>query len=95
MTRLNAAGVPAGPILTVPEALALEQVRGRDFLRAFPETPGVDKTVTNARAGYQMDGAAPDVGLAPPALGQDTDAILTDLGYEAGDIADLRADGVI
>ena len=95
VTRLNAAGVPAGPILTVPEALALEQVRGRDFLRAFPETPGVDKTVTNARAGYQMDGAAPDVGLAPPALGQDTDAILTDLGYEAGDIADLRADGVI
>ena len=32
---LNAAGVPAGRVLTVPEALALEQIRGRGLVEEY------------------------------------------------------------
>ena len=31
----------------------------------------------------------------PPALGEDTDAILAELGYPPAEIADLRARGII
>ena len=35
------------------------------------------------------------VRLAPPVLGQHTDEVLTELGYDAAAIAQLRADGAI
>jgi CoA:oxalate CoA-transferase len=92
--RLNAAGIPAGPILSLPQALALDQVQGRGFLRDFPDA-GVAKPVRNAGAGYHLDGAAPDVDRPPPALGQDSAAILRDLGYDADAIAALKRDEVI
>lgn len=94
VARLNGAGIPAGPILSVPQALALDQVQERDFLRDFPDT-GVDKPVRNARAGYRLDGAAPDVDRPPPRLGQDSAAILRDLGYDDAAIAALERDEVI
>jgi len=94
VARLNTAGIPAGPILSVPEALALEQVQTRDFLRDFPDAD-VAKPVRNARAGYHLDGAAPDVDRPPPALGQDSAAILRDLGYDDAAIAALERDKVI
>ena len=37
----------------------------------------------------------PSVRTAPPMLGQHTDAVLTELGYDRAAIADLRATGVI
>lgn len=41
---LTAAGVPAGEILTVPEALAHEQIRARQLLRDIPDTPAFAST---------------------------------------------------
>ena len=35
------------------------------------------------------------VRLAPPVLGQHTDEVLTELGYDAAAIAQLRADGAV
>ena len=92
--RLNKAGIPAGPILSVPEALALDQVQAREFLREFPGAAG-DNPVRNARAGYRLDGAAPDVDRPPPRLGQDSAEILANLGYDDADIAALQRDEVI
>src|SRR6266704_926970 len=37
----------------------------------------------------------PPIGAHPPLLGEQTDAILRELGYAARDIARLRRDGVI
>jgi crotonobetainyl-CoA:carnitine CoA-transferase CaiB-like acyl-CoA transferase len=43
----------------------------------------------------RTDGARPPAGSPPPELGQQTEAILRELGYRARDIARFRGDGVI
>ena len=42
-----------------------------------------------------LDGQRPPLRLNPPAVGEHTDALLYDLGYREGDIAALRAAGVL
>lgn len=92
---LNAIGVPAGPVLSLPDILAHPQVQGRDFLGRFDDVPGLDQPIDVVRMGAMFDGARPAVSTPPPALGQDTDAVLADLGYDATQIAGMREKGVI
>ena len=92
---LNAIGVPAGPVLSLPDILAHPQVQGRDFLSRFDDVPGLDQPIDVVRMGAMFDGARPAVATPPPALGQDTDAVLADLGYDAAQIAEMREKGVI
>jgi formyl-CoA transferase len=89
---LNAVGVPAGAVLTVPAALSHPQVAERDLLAEY-DVAGVDRRVSVLRTGYMVDGARPLVETPPPALGAQTDAILTDLGYDAEAIAQMKKDG--
>ncbi|HZH28266.1 MAG TPA: CaiB/BaiF CoA-transferase family protein [Azospirillaceae bacterium] len=93
--RLNRAGVPAGRILSVPQVLAEPVVEERRMLRRFDAVEGLDRGVTVVRAGFAVDGegAAPDI--PPPALGQDTDAILAEAGFTADETAALRAAGAV
>lgn len=92
--ELNAIGVPAGAVMSVPDILAHPQITSRDLLARFDSTPGVDRPIDVMRIGALIDGARPSVANPPPALGADSDAILRDLGYSSDDIATLRAEGV-
>ena len=92
--ELNAIGVPAGAVLTVPQVLAHPQVAGRDFLARFEDTPGVGRPIDVVRIGAMIDGRRPSVEAPPPALGADTRDILSWLGYSAEEIETLRAEGV-
>ncbi len=94
-SALNAAGVPAGPVLTLPEALAEPQIRERGLVARFDEVPEVDGPVRIVRTGIKIDGKAPAVDAPPPRLGADTDAVLASLGRSAEDIARLREEGAI
>jgi len=47
------------------------------------------------RTGVKLDGAAPAVAAPPPLLGQHTQAILAELGYDDGAIAALKHEGAI
>lgn len=93
--ELNRIGVPAGAVLTVPEALAAPQVADRELLATFEEAPGVGRDVRVVRTGVKMDGAAPAVDRPPPLLGQDNHDIYGALGLSAEDIDKLAAEGAI
>lgn len=92
---LNGAGVPAGRVLTVPEALALAQVRDRGLVHHFDHVEALDRPLDVARAGYVMNEGGPELHSPPPRLGEHSDEILTELGCSEAEIAALRAEKVI
>jgi crotonobetainyl-CoA:carnitine CoA-transferase CaiB-like acyl-CoA transferase len=94
---LNKIGIPAGAVLTVPQALSLPQVRERELLKTFDAVPGLDLEdgLTVSRAGFKLSGGDPDVCTPPPTLGQHTDELLHDIGYSADEIAQLRHAGAV
>ncbi|WP_193179684.1 CaiB/BaiF CoA transferase family protein [Nisaea sediminum] len=94
-TKLNAAGVPAGRVMSVPEILAAPQIAGRGLVESFAAVPGAGRDISVVVPGVKIDGAAPRVDAPPPVLGAQTDEILNDLGYGAEEIARLRAEGAI
>lgn len=93
--ELNAIGVPAGAVFTVPEILAHPQVADRGMLADFEEVPGVGRDIRVVRTGFKVDGSAPAVEAPPPVLGQDNGEIYGTLGLSLGEIARLKDEGVI
>ena len=92
---LNRIGIPAGRVLTVPEALENQQIKDRGLLQTLDAVPGVDGPITLTRAGFKLQGADPAVASPPPRLGEHTEEVLREVGYSDTDIASLRASGAI
>ena len=88
-------GVPAGRVLTVPQVLDHPQIRERNLLAKFDDVPGVGRDISLVRAGFKMAGAKPDVATPPPVLGEHTDALLAELGYDAARVAELHEQRVV
>ncbi len=92
---LTEAGVPAGPVFSVAEALAHPQVADRGLVATFSDAPGVGRDIRVMRTGVKIDGQAPAVDAPPPTLGQHTHEILAGLGYDDSAIGALRDQGAI
>jgi CoA:oxalate CoA-transferase len=92
---LSRIGIPAGRVLSVPEALDHPQVSHRQLLQTFADVPGVGRPVTLTRAGFKLRGADPVVQSAPPRLGEHTDEILRELGYADEEVEQMRSAGAI
>jgi crotonobetainyl-CoA:carnitine CoA-transferase CaiB-like acyl-CoA transferase len=92
---LNAAGVPAGPVYSVPEALANPQIATRGMVATFADAPGVGRDIRVVRTGFKLNGASPAVAAPPPLLGQHTDEILAELGYDAAQINALKTEQAV
>ena len=92
---LNEAGVPAGPVYTVAEALDHPQVRDRGMIAKFADAPGVGRDIHVVRSGVKLNGKAPSVDTPPPLLGQHSDEILAELGYGTADIEQMKQQGAV
>jgi CoA:oxalate CoA-transferase len=92
---LSAQGVPAGPVYSVPQALAHPQIASREMIGEFKDVPGVGRDIRVVRTGIKLDGAAPKVGTPPPTLGQHTDILLAELGYSPEQIAQLKTEQAV
>ncbi len=91
--KFSAAGVPAGPVLSVPDALAHPHLVERGFVRTFDDAPGVDGALKVVRSGFRLASGDPDPHSPPPTLGEHSQDILHDLGYGAERIDALAVAG--
>jgi len=91
----NKAGVPAGPVYSVPQALDHPQVATRGIVGTFENAPGVGRDIRLVRTGFKVNGKTPSVNTPPPTLGQHADEILADLGYSAQEIDALREEKAV
>ncbi|MFZ5853778.1 MAG: CaiB/BaiF CoA transferase family protein [Chloroflexota bacterium] len=93
LVRLDAAEIPCGPINDILTAFASPQAQVR----------AMDVTIEHPRLGpirqagipFKLSATPATIRSAPPLLGEQTDQLLTELGYGAGEIAALRAGGVV
>jgi CoA:oxalate CoA-transferase len=91
----NDAGVPVGEVMGVADALCHPQVADRGLIGHFENAPGVGRDIHIARTGVKFDGKAPKTDTPPPTLGQDTQAILLELGYVDIEIERLREENAV
>jgi len=84
LDQLEAAGIPAGPINSITQALAGVQAQHRQMVRTIAGIPLVGSPI-------RLDGERADSDLPPPALGEHTQEVLATLGLEAQDVDRLRA----
>ncbi|MDT0319852.1 CaiB/BaiF CoA transferase family protein [Streptomyces millisiae] len=92
---LSDAGVPAARVLSVPEALGLDQLAARDFVLDLPFPDGRERSLSVLGSPVRVDGEPVPAPAPPPLLGEHTDAVLTELGYDRRRIAGLRERGAI
>jgi len=91
VARCREAAIPVSLVRGVLEAL---RSPAGERLVATIDHPEIGKyeTVRNA---IRFDGERLPIRMPPPTLGQQTDSILSELGYDAPSIARLRAAGVV
>jgi crotonobetainyl-CoA:carnitine CoA-transferase CaiB-like acyl-CoA transferase len=91
MELLHAAGVPCGPVNDIGDILADEQFAARGMFVHDEERHG-EPTIVNTP--IVADGAPRACGPAPE-LGQQTEAVLAELGYDAARVSALARAGIV
>jgi crotonobetainyl-CoA:carnitine CoA-transferase CaiB-like acyl-CoA transferase len=87
LDRLEAAGIPAGPINRIGQALGDVQAQHRQMVRTIAGVPMVGSPV-------RLDGSRADSDLPPPALGEHTVEILKGLGIDDPEALELKLAGI-
>ncbi len=86
--RLLRAGVPAGLVRNIDEALASPHAQARAMVVQTDDIRSVGTPIKFSRTPAQMR-------CAPPIFAQDNDAVLSECGFSADEIARLKREGVI
>ncbi len=88
LERLERAGIPAGPINSLTQALSDVQAQHRRMVRTIAGVPQVGSPV-------RLDGERADSDLPPPGLGEHTADVLAALGLDSEELERLRAANVL
>jgi formyl-CoA transferase len=88
LERLEAAGIPAGPINRIRQALEDVQAQHRGMVLTIAGTPLIGSPI-------RVDEERADSELPPPALGEHTDEVLARIGVKPPELDRLRSEGVV
>ncbi|MDP6705697.1 MAG: CoA transferase [Alphaproteobacteria bacterium] len=91
--KLNAAGVPTGPINNIQQTFEDEQVRHLGMAETV-ESPTLGP-ISLVSQGIRLSRTESHIAEAPPERGQHTDEVLGGLGCSADELAEMRARQVI
>jgi len=94
LAELEANRIPAGPVYTPQQALDDPHVREAGFLHPM-DYPGADKPVPVLQEPVRLSRTPLTIRQRAPRLGEHTDQILRELGYDPAVIAKLRAERVV
>jgi formyl-CoA transferase len=94
LAALEEAGIPAGPINRISQALSDPQSVHRGAVQTL--SGGQLGEVPTVGSPIRFDGQRADSSLPPPALGEHSNAVLKDmLGLKSAEIKQLRAEGIV
>lgn len=94
LSQLAAVKVPCGPIHTIPEVFANEQVQARELQVDLQRPDGTP--VSSVGFPAKLEKTPATYRVAPPALGADTEQVLVEeLGLSEEEFASFRGKGII
>jgi len=92
-TKMDAAGVPCSPVNTIDTVLSLPQIAHRDMVVDVPRPE--NPALRLPGIAIKLEETPGSVRLPPPALGEQTEQILMQIGYSAEEIALFRSSGIV
>lgn len=102
--KFDEAGIPGAPVMDIATVLDSPQITHRGLVSTLrlESASGVQGTGVSEEgdmrllgAPVHVDGVSVGPDKAPPLLGEHTDTVLSDLGYTAEQINDMRGQGII
>jgi crotonobetainyl-CoA:carnitine CoA-transferase CaiB-like acyl-CoA transferase len=94
MEILGKAMIPAAPVLKPQQTLDDPHIKAMGFFQNV-EYPGMAKPAPLAKVPVWLSETPGSIRTRPPTIGEHTDRIMAELGYDAKAIAKLREKGVI
>ena len=94
LTLLEAAKMPAAPLHSTQDVLDDPHVQAMGYLHRMP-FPGAACDVPIIETPFRMSATPGSIRRRAPLLGEHTDDVLGEIGYDAARIAELRANSVV
>src|SRR5579871_909019 len=94
LKELEAARIPAGPVLDVDQVLDDPQVKARELFR-YVDYPGTPKAVPLADTDVRLSATPGGIQRRAPTVGEHTKEILLEIGYSTEEISTLQRAEVV
>ncbi len=94
LSQLEAAKLPAAPMHSTRDVLDDPHVQAMGYLQRMP-FPGTPHDVPIIETPFRMSATPGSIRRRAPLLGEHTDEVLGEIGYDAGEIAGLRTRGIV
>jgi crotonobetainyl-CoA:carnitine CoA-transferase CaiB-like acyl-CoA transferase len=94
LAAMEEARLPAGPIMSPQEVLEDPHIEAKGLFQAI-DYPGLDKPAPIMQTPVELSETPGEIRHRAPTLGEHTDSIMRELGYQQAEIDELRAQRII